>query len=230
MTQSSVITDIGALALIWLACWGVSFGLIRKGVTYPDHPAVTSALFLGFSVPVVVLHWRRLEPLAGQFTAAPCIALALAVALTLVIYALIPKILRRPDALIARHPEEFYLRMDHRYLVPKSFEVLFQQLVIVALTLLLAETGLSVSAVVFAFLGIFGVLHLPMLRVLGRGPGLSYGVASVTLAEALPWLILRVQSGVLYSYAAHWFFYTVVAVLAWVAWNRGAEAAEPPRS
>ena len=82
MTQSSVITDIGALALIWLACWGVSFGLIRKGVTYPDHPAVTSALFLGFSVPVVVLHWRRLEPLAGQLTAAPCIALALAVALT----------------------------------------------------------------------------------------------------------------------------------------------------
>ena len=144
-------------------------------------------------------------------------------------YALIPRFLRRPDVLIARHPEEFYLRMDYRYLVPKSFEVLFQQIVIVVLTLLLAETGLSVTEVVFAFLGIFGMLHLPMLLVLGRGPGLSYGLASVTLAAAFPVLILRVQSGFLYSYVAHWFFYTVIALFAWVAWNRGAVVAEPPR-
>ena len=165
----------------------------------------------------------------SEITAAPLVTLALAVALTLAGYALIPRFLQRPDALITRHPEEFYLRMDYRYLVPKSFEVLFQQLVIVVLTLLLSETGLSVTAVVFAFLGIFGLLHLPMLLVIGRGPGLYYGVASVTLAAAFPVLILRVESGFLYSYAAHWFFYTVVAVLAWAAWNRGAESGEPPR-
>lgn len=228
MTFLSLATQVGVLALLWLACWGASFGMIRRGVTYIENPVLTSALFLAFSVPVVVVGWRRLEPLAGQITAAPCIAFALAVALTIVMYALIPRFLRRPDVLIARHPEEFYLRMDSRYLVPKSFEVLFQQLVIVALTLLLAETGLSVTAVVFAFLGIFGALHLPMFLVIGRGPGLYYGVASVTLAAAFPVLILRVHSGFLYSYAAHWFFYTVIALVAWVAWNRGAVVTEPP--
>ena len=220
-------SQIGVLALIWLACWGVSFGLIRKGITYIDHPGITSALFLSFSVPVLAIHWRRLEPLASQFTAAPLLAFALAVALTLAVYAWIPSVLRRPDALFVRLPEEFYLRLDYRYLTPKSFEVLFQQLVIVVLTLLLAETGLSLVRIVFSFLGIFGLFHLPMLLVLGRGPGLAYGVASLTLAAAFPVLILRLQSGFLYSYAAHWFFYTIVAVVAWVAWNRGAEAAAP---
>ena len=51
----------------------------------------------------------------------------------------------------------------------------------------------------------------------------------MTLAAAFPVLILRVHSGFPYSYAAHWFVYTIVAVVAWVAWNRSAEAAEPPR-
>lgn len=114
MTFPSFVTQVGGLALIWLACWGVSVGLIRKGITDVDHPAITVALFLSFSVPVVTLHWRRLAPLAGQITAALCLALALAVTLTLAVYALIPRILRRPDALIARHPEEFYLRMNYR--------------------------------------------------------------------------------------------------------------------
>lgn len=225
MTFQSFVTQVGPLALIWLACWGASFGLIRRGITYIDHPALTSALFLGFSVPVVVIGWRRLEPLGGQFTPAPCIALALAVALTIVLYALIPRFLRRPDALIARHPEEFYLRMDYRYLVPKSFEVVFQQLVIVVLTLLLAETGLSVTAVVFAFLGIFGVLHLPMLRMVGKSVGLAYSLASVTLAAVFPILILRVPAGFIYSYTAHWFFYTLAALFAWVSWRRAPGAA-----
>ena len=227
MTLPSTASEIGMLAFAWLACWGISFALIRRGSTYIEHPTVPSALFLGFSLPVVAVWWRRLEPLAGPFRAAPCIALALAIALTLAAYVFVPRLLRRPDPLIARHPEEFYLRMDFRYLVPKSFEVLFQQLVIAVLATLLAETGLPLPGVVLAFLGIFGVLHLPMLLVIGTGPGLYYSVASVTLAAAFPVLILRLQSGFLYSYAAHWFFYTIVAVVAWVAWNRGAEAAAP---
>ena len=229
MTAPSFMTQVGVLALVWLACWGVSFGLIRRGITYIDHPAITSALFLSFSAPVIILHWPRLEPLVRQVTAAALVALALAIALTLVAYTWIPRILRPPASLIARHPEEFYLRMDFRYLVPKSFEVLFQQLVIVVLTTLLAETHRPLAGIVLAFLLIFGLLHLPVLLVIGRGPGLSYGIASVTLAAAFPLLILRVQSGPLYSYVAHWFFYTVVAVLAWVAWNRGADAAQPQR-
>ena len=229
MTYASFLIDLGVLALLWLACWGVSFGLIKQGITYVSHPLVTSLTFLSFSAPLVVLHWRRLEPLTRQVTAAPFIALLLALALTLAIYALAPRFLPRPDALIARHPEEFYLRMDYRYLLPKSCELLFQQLVIVVLTLLLAATGLSLTGVVLGFLCIFGLLHLPMLRILGKTMGLSYGIASVTLAAVFPILILRVHAGFIYSYTAHWFFYTLAALVAWMSWGRVPGAAELPR-
>lgn len=218
---ASFMIAVGVLALIWLACWGVSFWLIRKGITYVDHPLITSVTFLSFSVPVVVLHWRRLEPLTTQFTAAALVALLFAAVLTILVYAAVPRRFRRPDGLIARHPEEFYLRMDYRYLAPKAFEILFQQLVIVVLTLLLAGKGLSLTGVVLGFLCIFGLLHLPMLRMVGKTVGLSYGIASVTLAAVFPILILRVDSGFIYSYTAHWFFYTIAALVAWVFGSRG---------
>jgi hypothetical protein len=218
---ASFMIAVGVLALIWLACWGVSFWLIRQGITYVDNPLITSLTFLSFSVPLVVLHWRRLEPLAGQVTAAALVALLFAAVLTILVYAAVPNRFRRPVGLIARHPEEFYLRMDYRYLVPKTFEVLFQQLVIVVLTLLLAATGLSLTGVVLGFLCIFGLLHLPMLRIVRKAVGLSYGIASVTLAAVFPILILRVDSGFIYSYTAHWFFYTIAALVAWVFGSRG---------
>jgi hypothetical protein len=60
-----------------------------------------------------------------------------------------------------------------------------------------------------------------MLHIVRKAVGLSYGIASVTLAAVFPILILRVHSGFVYSYTAHWFFYTVVALVAWVFGSRG---------
>jgi hypothetical protein len=204
------------LALIWLAGWGVSFGLIRKGVTYLTNPLLTSCLFLSFSALVMILFRPWLEPLAGSVTAPSVMVLLTAVVLTVAVYAVVPQWLDRPDELIARHPEEFYLPMQYRYLLPKSFEILFQQLIIVLLTLRLAATGLPLTGVVLAFLGCFALLHLPMLLLVRRRVGLAYNLASVTLAAVFPVLILHVPSGVVYSYAVHWFFYTLAALAAWM--------------
>jgi hypothetical protein len=208
--------DVAMLALLWLAGWGVSFGLIRHRVTYLTHPLVTSGVFLLFSVLVASLFRPWLAPLASTLTAPSLIVLLAAVVLTVAVYAVAPRRFERPDALIARHPEEFYLAMQYRYLVPKSFEILFQQLIIVALTLRLAATGLPLPAVVLAFLGCFALLHLPMLLLVKRQVGIAYNLASLTFAAVFPVLILRVPSGVVYSYAAHWFFYTLTAVAAWM--------------
>jgi len=214
--HSSFPLDVGTLALIWLAGWGVSFGLIRKRVTYLTHPLVTSGVFLLFSLLVMILFRPWLEPLASAVAAPSVSVLVVAVLLTITVYAVAPRLLARPDALIARHPEEFYLTMRYRYLVPKSFEILFQQLIIVLLTLRLAATGLPLTGVVLAFLGCFALLHLPMLLLVKRRVGIAYNLASLTLAAVFPVLILRVPSGVVYSYTAHWFFYTLAALAAWM--------------
>ncbi|MEZ4413898.1 MAG: hypothetical protein R2910_12995 [Gemmatimonadales bacterium] len=216
MSHTSLPADVGTLALLWLAGWGVSFGLIRHRVTYLTHPLLTSCSFLLFALLVVTRFRPWLEPLGQTVTASSVTVVLAAVALTVAVYALAPRWLPKPDDLIARHPEEFYLPMQYRYLVPKSFEILFQQLIIVVLTLRLAATGLPLPAVVLAFLGCFALLHLPMLLLVQRQVGIAYNLASLTLAAIFPILILRVPSGVVYSYAAHWFFYTLAALAAWI--------------
>ncbi len=215
MTRPSFVLELGILVAIWLAGWGVAFWLIRKGINYIDHYVVTSIVFLSFSAVLVAESWQRFEPLTSSPILLPFVVLLLAAVTAIGIYALCPRHFRRPDGLIARHPEEFYLRMDRRYLVSKSFEVLFQQLVIAALTLLLASTGLTMTGIVLAFLCLFGLLHLPMLRLVGRGPGLYYALAATTGAVVFPVLILRVHYGFVYSYTAHWFVYVLAGVLAW---------------
>ena len=216
MTHTPFVIQLGILACTWLAGWGLAFWLIRSGKSYIDNYLLMSVVFLAFSALLMAMFWPRFAPLASDVTVLPFAVLLLAVVVTLGVYALCPRYLRRPDALITRHPEEFYLHMDYRYLVSKSFEVLFQQLIIVALTLLLAATGLSMTGIVLAFLGLFGVLHLPVLRVVGKGLGMSYTIAAATLAAVFPVLILRFHSGFVYSYALHWFGYTLAALFAWV--------------
>lgn len=216
VTPTSFPTEFGVLVLIWLAGWGVSFGLIRKGITYLTHPLLMSFSFLSFSVLVMILFQPRLEPLLSSVTVPSVVVLLGVVVATIAVYGVAPRWLARPEELIARHPMEFYLPMRYRYLVPKSFEILFQQLTIVVLSLGLAATGLPLTGVVLAFLGCFAVLHLPMLLLVGTRVGMSYNLASATLAAIFPVLILRVPSGVVYSYAAHWFFYTLAALGAWM--------------
>ena len=215
MLQAPFAVELGVLVVAWLAGWGVAFWLVKRGINYLDNTVLTSTVFLGFAALLVALFRRRIEPLTGNPTALPFIVLFLAAATAIGLYAVCPRYFRRPDGLIARHPEEFYLQLDPRYLVTKSFEVLFQQLVIVVLTLLLASTGLSLMSIVLAFLLLFGALHLPMLRLIGSGPGLYYALAAATGGGVFPLLILGVHYGFVYSYGVHWFSYAVAGVFAW---------------
>jgi len=219
--------ELGALVLAWLAGWAESFWLIRRGVTYLSGVVVTSLAFLSFSALLAAMYWWRLEPLLHDITVDSVLVLLLVFAVGVAVYALVPRVLDRPAELIARYPTEFWLQMDYRYLVSKSCEVLFQQLFIVALTLLLAAAGLSLAGIVVLFLLIFGSLHLPASLFIGRRLGGAYSVASETLAAVFPVLILRVQSGVVYSYAAHWLFYILIGVLASYLPARRASKVDP---
>lgn len=219
--------EFGILVAAWLGGWGLAFWLLKRGITYVDHYLILSAMFLAISALLVAVFWRRYAPLTSHVAVLPFLVLLLAIVVTVALYTVCPRYFNRPDALIAKHPEEFYLRMDYRYLVSKSFELLFQQLIIVALTLLLAAAGLTMTGVALAFLGLFGVLHLPMLRIVGKGIGKYYALAAATFAVVFPVLILRVHYGFVYSYAVHWFAYTLAALIAWIHAGRAPEAGMP---
>lgn len=101
------------------------------------------------------------------------------------------------------------------YFLPKTIDILFQQILIGALVLALANAGLGLRRMAMLCGLLFGVTHL--LLLLGGAP-LGYTMRFTVFAAAFglvfPVLFLRVPNGFAVSYAAHWGFYAVVVVVA----------------
>ena len=101
------------------------------------------------------------------------------------------------------------------YFLPKSVEILFQQLLVVALVLSLAAEKYSLRQISISCALLFGGSHL--LLVLG-GASWGYAIRFATLAAlfglAFPYLILRVPNGLAYSYVTHWAYYAATILMA----------------
>ena len=100
------------------------------------------------------------------------------------------------------------------YFLPKSIEILFQQLLVVALVLALATQDYSVRTIAICCALLFGGTHI----LLGFG-GVPLGyvirfmVSAAIFGFAFPYLILKVQNGLAYSYMIHWLYYAASVML-----------------
>lgn len=94
------------------------------------------------------------------------------------------------------------------YFLPKSVDILFQQLLILALVLSLSARSLTIGMISLYCAGLFGGMHV----LLGLG-GMPFGyvvrfmVAAAIFGLVFPYLILRVPNGLGYSYMLHWVYY-----------------------
>lgn len=101
------------------------------------------------------------------------------------------------------------------YFLPKSVEILFQQLLVVALVLALAARSCSLRQISLCCAALFGGAHL--LLAFGSVPWiyvLRFSVLAALFGLVFPYLILRVPNGFAYSYATHWAYYALTLVMA----------------
>jgi len=100
------------------------------------------------------------------------------------------------------------------YFLPKSIDILFQQLLVVALVLALAAQRYSIRKISVYCAVVFGAAHA--LLAFGGVP-LGYVIRFMVSAAAFgfmfPYLILRVPNGLAYSYVLHWLYYAISVVL-----------------
>jgi hypothetical protein len=101
------------------------------------------------------------------------------------------------------------------YFLPKSVEILFQQLLVVALVLAFSAENYSLRKISLYSAALFGGAHI--LLAFGDVPW-GYVARFATLAAifglAFPYLILRVPNGFAYSYVTHWGYYALTVVVA----------------
>jgi hypothetical protein len=111
------------------------------------------------------------------------------------------------------HPPEIRIATAW-YFLPKSVEVLFQQLLIVTLVLALSAQRCSLLKISVCCSILFGGTHA--LLAFGGLPA-RYVIRSMVAGSAFgcvfPYFLLRVRNGFAYSYIVHWLYYAISVAL-----------------
>ncbi|MFC7705395.1 hypothetical protein ACFQXB_14440 [Plastorhodobacter daqingensis] len=100
------------------------------------------------------------------------------------------------------------------YFLPKSMEILFQQILAAAIVLELRAHDLSLRAITLLVSLMFGGFHLTLVYVYGEASfAYRFTVAALLFGATIPYLMLRVPRGFLLSFGVHWCFYAWLALL-----------------
>lgn len=212
--------------LCWLAgFWLVSdlayyFGLPALGIgtDYNADPMPVATFYLFWSGLAAIVFWPLYSRwnadgpfpnLRNRVLAALIWAATLAAILTFLHWGL-------PALPAARWPEDLgappdLLMATPAYFFPKTVEILFQQLLVLAMVVSLSIDGLPVRTIALFTALLFGGMHV-LLAFSGiplRGV-VMFLVASTAFGAILPHLLLRTRFGLAAAFGLHWCFYAAV--------------------
>jgi hypothetical protein len=101
------------------------------------------------------------------------------------------------------------------YFLPKSTEIILQQLLISTLALSFYNSKYTLKTTMLWCAGLFGSAHLLLIFT---NPSLIYisifTISALISGFVFPYFILRVKNGFMYSYMLHWTFYALIIILA----------------
>lgn len=100
------------------------------------------------------------------------------------------------------------------YFLPKSIEILLQQVLIAAFVFELDKQGFSLRTIIVTYAIAFGATHL-LLIFGGAFPPtvLIMTLAAVISASMFPYLLLRTRRGFLWCFIIHWWFYALIVLV-----------------
>jgi hypothetical protein len=214
---TQLMLTLGLIGVTWtVSDLGYYFLLPALGLSgsYSAEPSVIALYYAIWVVIAIALLKRRFQewrPFENGRFAYVLFALALGALILFAAYALplFPQVAWTE----AWNPPEIRIATAW-YFLPKSIEVLFQQLLIVALVLALSAQQCSLLKISVCCTILFGGTHV--LLAFGGVP-VRYVIRSMVAGSAFgfvfPYFLLRVPNGFAYSYLVHWLYYAVSVVL-----------------
>ena len=209
--------NLGLTVAAIAAAWGFSaYGYFRLEpvlggeVGYNDAPLAFALYYAVWSLAVFLVFRRTfqrggdLSPQPLRLVAVVLLALAFAAFAVLVVP-------RLPETEWSRtnSPVEFFWATSW-YFLPKSVEILFQQLLIAALVLALRDRTCAVWQISALVAVLFGGFHLTLaLSYPNPMYVMRYTIAATVFGALVPQLLLRLRHGFLLSYAIHWAYYAL---------------------
>lgn len=212
---------LGWLAGFWLVsdlCYYFLLPALGIGTDYNANPLPVATFYLFWSGLAAIVFWPLYSrwnadgpfpTLRNRVLAATIWIAAFTAAIAFVHWGLpaLPKATwpaelgEAPDLLLA----------TPAYFFPKTVEILFQQLLVLAMIVSLSMDGLPMRTLAWFSALLFGGMHL-LLALSGLPPRavLIFLGASSLFGALLPWLILRKRFGIAAAFSLHWAFYALV--------------------
>ena len=210
--------------LIWFLSWFLGWlglYLIPKNKRDYINNFVTVSLYFSFiSFIIIYLFEGALSTLYQRLTVFPIIILIIFFIANFLTFFISNNLLRKPIEFLEKYSNVDFIKMDYRYLVSKSFEIFFQQVLIISLVFLLHNQGLNIILITLIFIVLFGFAHIPILRLRKDFFGYLIFIAAMFSSFFFPILIINFKYGYVYTYILHWLFYTNTGVLTWIIKSR----------
>ena len=220
---------LGQVAAIWtLSDTGYYFVLPRLGVqaNYNVSP-IAVALYYGVWLAIALVAFRPLYVTWPQYARWKWFehrlasymtwSIAVGVPLLFVIYVL--PMLPHISWTKSWNPPEIRVATSW-YFLPKAVEILFQQLLIVALVLALAGRHIRASRISAYSAFVFGGAHV--LLAFGGVPigyVLRFMLAAAVFGFMFPYFLLRIRNGLAYSYMVQWLYYIATVMMPHLFWS-----------
>ncbi len=208
----------GEMAGLWLFAnlgYFLIFPALGLGLSYNTSPIVIAVYFLSWAGITLFYFWDLFAlwlPVRNQIWLYVVLSLGFGALVwgLLYVFSFLP-------ALNGFHltPSTDILFANPWYFLPKSAEVLMQQLLITVLVLVLSFRLHSLKKVIVGFALCFGGAHLLLFSIPDTvtAYALIMTIGSFLSALVFPYLIVRVRGGFVYSYAIHLLFYIFLAML-----------------
>ncbi len=215
---SQVAWAVLIVALLWLVSSQGYYTLVAAlGVEsgYDGAPVLFTAYYLGWAAIALWL-FRSLILLTldrGTVAREGLVMVPILAGFALFVIYGLPHLPNVSEVRAPSEPPEFMFASAWYYL-PKSADILFQQVLAAALILTAARAGYGLRGIVIGMALAFGGFHL-LLAFDGFTPTYvtRFTLSAVLFGALLPYLYLRVRAGFRWAYGLHWGFYALDATL-----------------
>lgn len=215
--QDELVATIGWIAAIWIVSdAGYYLALPMMGVRLSYNAAsVAIALYYLFWIGVTVIafwemyrNWARFESRIASIA-----VWTLAFGGCTLFAAFVLPLLPPANWTANFDPPDLALATES-YFLPKSMDILFQQLLIAALVLALSAHNYSLRKISFSSAALFGLSHIFLaFGGVPFGYVVRFMIAAALFGLLFPYLLLRVPNGLGYSYIVHWAYYAVTVAM-----------------
>lgn len=103
----------------------------------------------------------------------------------------------------------FMKRWNRKYIVSKSFDILFQQISLISIILYMQNLGFENLLIIGILFFVFGVGHVFKIFVNGKFYGEYFTAFGILASLVFPIVILFEPYGFYITYTLHWTFYTI---------------------